>query len=826
MWFILTILYANNAGPECMTTKLLEPYLILDFTDDRGEIGPMVLGDLGADVIRVETPGGSDARHCPPFIDTGREDLQSLQFLAFNRNKRSIVLDPTVADDRTTLTKLIERADYIFESDRTLASAYDIDVEDAQTINNRIVHVRMTAFGNDGPHADLVSNDLTIVSMAGPVSLQGQAERPPIKLSVPQVWRHAGVEAAAAALVAHRRMQTTGKAQFVDLSAQCAMTWTMLNGMGAKAIQGFEFKRRGSSLAQSAGVVELVHPATDGYVVAIPHGAVLQGCTEGMIEDGIVDETWRDRDWVVYAEESLDPELASRYLKEGTDICRAFFAKHGKHELFEYGLDHGCTLAPVNTLTELLALTHLKVRDYWRSLTLPDGGEVDAPGLWAKPTAFELTIRRGAPALNEHSEEIRQELRQARTRAPIDEISDALPFEGIRVADFSWVGVGPMSSKFLADHGATVIRVESEDHPDVLRGAMPFKDNVPGWNRSHFFGDFNTSKRSLTLDMKTKSGMNLARKLIANSDVLIESFAPGVITRMGLSYEDLKKLNPSLIMISTCLMGQTGPAASLAGFGYHAASIAGFYEVTGWPDLAPSAPWVAYTDTIAPRFVSTLLAAALDHRRRTGEGGYIDVAQIETALHFLAPELLDLQVNGHAATRMGNRNRFCAPQGVYQCSGDDEWCAIGIDTDDQWQSLCNVIGEPDWASDPTYASHSKRHQQHDLIDKAITRWTKERGKIDVMAILQSAGIPAGAVQNSGNLLEDAQYKHREFYRYFNHTEMGNVPYAGHQYKISTYDNGPRGPAPCIGEQSFEVLSRVMGLTDEEIAEAYASGAVA
>jgi benzylsuccinate CoA-transferase BbsF subunit len=294
---------------------------------------------------------------------------------------------------------------------------------------------------------------------------------------------------------------------------------------------------------------------------------------------------------------------------------------------------------------------------------------------------------------------------------------------------------------------------------------------------------------------------------------------------MGLGYEDIRKLNPGLIMISTCLMGQTGPAADLAGFGYHAASIAGFYEVTGWPDLAPSAPWIAYTDTIAPRFITTLLAAALDRRRRTGEGCFIDVAQIETALQFLAPELLDMQVNGFGATRMGNRNRFYAPQGVYQCTGDDQWCAIGIDTDEQWQALCNVIGEPAWAVDSAYASHAERHRHHDAIDEAITRWTHKHAKHEAMAILQSAGIAAGAVQNSGDLMQDPQYKHRQFYRYFDHPEMGHTPYAGHQYRMSDYDNGPRGPAPCIGEQSFEVLSDVLCLSDEEIAEAYASGAI-
>ena len=808
-----------------MIAKLLEPYLVLDFTDDRGEIGPMLLGDLGADVIRVETASGSDARRCPPFIATDREDMCSLQFLAFNRNKRSIVLDPTDADDVDVLEQLIERADYLFESGRTLAATYGIDIKDIQKINNRIVHVRLTAYGNDGPHAGLVANDLTIAAMGGPISLQGQPERPPVKLSVPQVWRHAGAEAAAASLVAYRRMQTTGQPQFVDLSAQCVMTWTMLNGMVAKAIQGFEFERVGSSVVQGVGNTELVYPTIDGHIVALPNAPVMQGCAGGMVEDGLVDDSWRERDWEAYAAEMLDPEIAPRHLEVGIDLCRRFFVKHGKNELFEYGIKHGCTLAPVNTLEELLVLPHFNAREYWKCINLPDGNEALAPGLWAKPDSFDLSIRHGAPALDEHGEEIRQELRHSRSRVAQEEPSDILPFEGVRVADFSWVGVGPISSKYLADHGATVIRVESEGRPDVLRGGVPFKDNERGWNRSHFYGDFNTSKRSLTLNMKTEAGMALARRLIIESDVLIESFSPGAITRMGLGYDEVRKLNPSLIMISTCLMGQTGPAASIAGYGYHAASIAGFYEVTGWPDLPPAGPWMAYTDTIAPRFISILLASALDYRRRTGNGCYIDVAQIEASLHFLAPELLDLQVNGHAATRMGNRHRFGAPQGVYQCAADEAWCAISIDTDGQWQSLCKVIGHPEWADDRSYATYKDRHQRHDVIDNAITAWTRERDKYEAMEILQSAGIPSGAVQNSGDLLRDEQYQYRQFHRFFDHLEMGSVPYSGHQYRISGYDNGPRGPSPCVGEHSFEVLSEVMKLNDEEIAEAYASGAI-
>jgi len=400
-----------------------------------------------------------------------------------------------------------------------------------------------------------------------------------------------------------------------------------------------------------------------------------------------------------------------------------------------------------------------------------------------------------------------------------------LPFEGVTVADFSWVGVGPISAKFLADHGARVIRIESETRPDVLRGNVPYKDAIPGLDRSQFFGDFNTSKESITLDLKRPDAIEIARQIVARSDVLIESFAPGVIGRMGLGYEAVRKINPGIIMVSTCLMGQTGPAAQLAGYGYHAGAIAGFYEVTGWPDRPPSGPWVAYTDTIAPRFISLLLAAALDHRRRTGEGCWFDVAQIEASLHFLAPELLDLQANGFAATRIGNRSIDCAPQGCYPCAGDDQWCAIAVERDEQWAALCMAMDRADLAASAELATHAGRMARHDEIDAAIAAWSGGRDRTVVMRSLQAVGVPAGAVQRSRDLLADPQYAERGFYRWLDHPVMGRIPYAGHPYRIRGYDNGPRGPAPTLGQHSFEILSEFLGLDDEAVAAAYASGAI-
>ena len=804
---------------------MLEPYRVLDFTDERGELGPMLLGDLGADVIRVEPPGGSAARRVAPLRRGGPADMASLSFQAFNRNKRSIVLGDSDGD---VLEALIASADMLFESapPSTLAP-FRLTPEQVRRINPRIVHVRISPFGSDGPRAGCLGNDLVVAAMGGPVSLQGPRDRAPLRISVPQVWRHVGVEAAVGALAAHALVVKTGTGRFVDVSAQCAMTWTMLQAMDAHAIQGFDFERSGSQMLG----IEIVHPCRDGYLVALPMSRIVLGLLDWMIEDGVIDASARDADWDVYDHSLRDPTLAPRWSRdEMLAILRAFFARHTKKELFDFGIANGITLAPVGTVRELLALEHLAERDYWHDLELPGGAAVKTPGAWARSTAASpplVAVGRDAPRLNADGAVIRASLAAsgsgcsgAGAEPPEPVLGDTLPFADVKVADFAWVGVGPISAKYLADNGATVVRVESENRPDVLRGGPPFKDAEPGWNRSQFFGDFNTSKLGLALDLKLPEALAIAKRLIAWADVLIESFTPGAMQRMGLGYEQVRQLNPGIIMVSTCLMGQTGSARAMAGYGYHAAAIAGFYEVTGWPDRAPSGPWTAYTDTIAPRFVATLLAAALDRKRRTGEGCFIDLAQLEAALHFLAPEILDCQVNGRTATRIGNRSPFAAPQGCYPCLGDDAWVAIAVDTDAQWQALCRVVGAAD-----EHPTNADRLAAHDAVDAMLAAWTAQREAAAAMRELQRAGVPAGVVQRSSDLLCDPQYAHRGFYRHFDHGEMGRVPYAGHQYRISGYDNGPRGPAPMLGEHSFEVLSDVLGLSEEEIGAAFASGAI-
>jgi crotonobetainyl-CoA:carnitine CoA-transferase CaiB-like acyl-CoA transferase len=404
-------------------------------------------------------------------------------------------------------------------------------------------------------------------------------------------------------------------------------------------------------------------------------------------------------------------------------------------------------------------------------------------------------------------------------------LPEQLPFEGIKVADFSWIMVGPTTAKYLADHGATVVRVETVSPPDRLRAAGPFKDGVPGTNRSQFFGDFNTSKLSLSLNLKNPAGVGVARRLIAWADVYIESFTPGTVDDLGIGYETARSLNPSIIMASNCLMGQSGPAAAFAGYGYHASAIAGFCEVTGWPDLAPDGPWMAYTNTIAPRLLVATIMAALDHRRRTGQGQYIDAAQVEMALHFLAPQIIDFNASGRVVSRNGNRSDAMAPHGAYPCRGDDQWCAIAVESEEQWDALRRVLGDPTWASDDRFLTAEGRLRHQDEIDRHLSEWARGRSARDVMHLLQSVGVPAGVVQRSSDLLRDPQLAHRRFFRYMDHPEMGNIPYSGHQFRIRGYDSGPRFPAPLLGQHNELVLRDILGMTDDEITEVLAAGAI-
>jgi len=387
--------------------------------------------------------------------------------------------------------------------------------------------------------------------------------------------------------------------------------------------------------------------------------------------------------------------------------------------------------------------------------------------------------------------------------------------EGIKVADFSWVVVGPVVTRCLADFGATVIRIESATTPDILRVSPPFKDNLSGLNRSAYFANYGANKYSLSLNLKHPKGPAVAKRLVAWADVVCESFTPGTMADLGLSYDNLKKIKPEIIMLSTCNLGQTGPLAQQPGFGTQLVSLAGLTHLSGWPDRLPAQPYGAYTDFIAPRFAIAGIVAALDYRRRTGRGQHLDVSQLETAIQFLAPVMLDYTVNGQEWIRSGNRCPQAAPHGVYPCCGEDRWCAIAVSNDQEWQVLCRTIGHTELEHDPRFDTLANRKQNEDELDEIIGLWTREHQAEEVMHLLQGAGVACGVVETGQDIHEDPQLSHRNHLQMLNHPEIGLHSYDTQSFQLSETPARLERPGPCLGEHNEYVCKDFLGMSDEE-----------
>jgi benzylsuccinate CoA-transferase BbsF subunit len=401
------------------------------------------------------------------------------------------------------------------------------------------------------------------------------------------------------------------------------------------------------------------------------------------------------------------------------------------------------------------------------------------------------------------------------------------PFAGLKVWDASWAAVGPLAARYLADYGATVVHTESTRSIDVLRRLEPFKDGQRGLNRAQIFADYNASKLGLGVNFAVPEGHAIGLRLAAWADVVIESFSPGVMERLGLDYAALRKVNPALIMLSTSMNGQTGPRRQFIGFGNLLAAMSGFVDLTGWPDRSPSAPYGAYTDFIAQRFCGTALIAALDHRRRTGEGQYIDVSQYEASLQFLAPYLLDAQINGRVLHRQGNRSETAAPHGIFRCldeDGLDRWVAIAVETEAQWQALLRRADDLPMLSEARFATLRGRKTHEDELEALIGAWTSSQTARQVTERLQPE-VPAAPVLTNLELPDDPQLRSRGYLKRLKHAEVGEIFYEGSQVLASATQSHPRKAAPMFGADSRQVLEALLGYSPDEIDAFVACGAV-
>jgi len=564
-------------------------------------------------------------------------------------------------------------------------------------------------------------------------------------------------------------------------------------------------------------VLRWVHATLDGYAtITLAFGPMIgpysRRLFEWIHEDGFCDEATRDKNWIDFAlllsrgEETLD-ELARLI-----EVIRTWAATKSKKELMDAALQRRLLIAPVSTVRDVLDSPQLEARRYWDEL---DG--IRYPGPMVQASATPLPRLAAAPA----AAGAPPAATAAWTATAVDrphpagpDAPPARPLAGLKVLDLSWVAAAPLATRILAHWGATVVRIESSHRPCLARQSLGHRDDIPDQDNGLTWHTVNAGKLGLALDLSKPEARTVVHDLARWADVAIEAFTPGSAAAMGFGYEQLRALNPSIVMLSSCMMGQDGPWRDFAGFGNLAASVAGFFDVTGWADRAPAGPYMAYTDYTSPRFTLCALLAALDHRRRTGEGQYLDFSQMEAATHFLAPAIVDAQTGGPALTRAGNEEHGIAPHGVYRCAGEDRWIAIECHHDDEWRSLAVEMRRSDLAA----LGAAERWERRAELDEVITAFTSRQNADGLQLRLQAHGICAHQVQNTGEACSDAQLTHRGWIRWRPqpYARQAVVDFPPYLLSRSPGDYGWAGPT--YGQHAQEVLEGILGYDDERITE--------
>lgn len=776
----------------------LEGVRVLDLADHLGAYASRLLADLGADVVKVEPPGGDPSRRLEPLWDG-----LSLPFVHDNLNKRSIVLDLERPADREQLRALAARADVVIStgsSERWAARGFELArlAEDFP----HLVWVSVSPFGLHGPHSGYKGTNIVAEAMAGLMYIQGDDERPPAVSPCEQAVHLANLHAAFGALLGLWERQRSGLGQVVEVSLQEVMAH--VHFIVVRYTYASEILRRPG--ARNPLPPNGYYACQDGHVfisLFLPHQ--WERLAEWIGETTLLDPAFRDRD----------------YRRDHADLVNVliqqFAERYDVWSLTEEAQRRGIPAAPLCTVADAAANRHLAERGFFVEFEQPPQGRLRTVGPGFRASATPLRIRRPAPQPGEHQDEVLREWTAdpPQRAQPVRDGGRRLPLEGVRILDFSRIWAGPFGTRYLADFGAEVIKVESGQSGDSRRPGDPM------------FADINRNKRFVTINFQTEGGRELVKRLAAVCDVVVENFSPRVMSRWGIDYEHLREVRPDLIMVSMPGFGKTGPHSHFVSYGGPLMAYTGMALLWGHPDSPPDAHIkIAYPDFIASSTLAVAVMAALLHRARTGQGQSIEIAQVETTIAAMEVAYLDYFANGRVATPQGNRDASYAPQGCYPCRGDDAWCVISCTSDEEWRALARVIGGPELASDPRYATRADRQARHEELDALIAAWTREHTPHQAMRLLQAAGVPAGAVQTGEDLWRDPHLRARGYLITVDHPDLGPVEHPGVTIRLWATPGEVRRPAGRLGQDNEAVFRGLLGLSEAKMAELEAEGALA
>jgi len=777
-----------------------------------------LLAHLAADVVKVEPPDGDPLRRRGPFpARTPHPELGGLH-LYLDQAKRGVVVDRSRSDDRARFRNLVAEADVVIAggSPRTLEER-ELTPEALLRENPRIVVTTITPFGMTGPRRDWAAVDIVEAAAGGWLYVSpgnvSDPSLPPLKPFGDQADFQGGVHAALATLAALSARERSGRGQHVDVNVQAAiasnlemnfMHWTYARRIASR----FGYRALGPW-----GIVELA----DGPFFVV--------CVEEAQWQRLVDYIGRPEwtRWEIFADRILRGRSGDALMPLLERALSHLTCERAYAELQERRIP----CSPVFDMAMLLRSAHLRAREFFVEVEHPDAGRLLYPGAPFRFSRTPWRASRPAPRLGEHTQEVIREWndrRESATPSASGRSADA-PLAGVRVADFCWVWAGASCTLQLAHLGAEVVRIERPARPDVTRLIPPFADDVRGTNRAGYFNQYNQGKRSIGLDLKHPEGLAAAKRLVAVSDVVAENFAAGVMDRFGLGYEELCKLKPDLVMVSFSGYGATGPERAYVAYGPVQAPLTGLASLSGYPGGGPSEVGISYGDPNAGLHAAFAVLAALRHRRRTGEGQFIDLSQWEAGIGLTAEAFMQHVMAGAQPPRQGNRDTREAPQGVFRCAGDDEWVALACWNDDQWRELARAIGRADLAADASLSTAQGRKRSEEMLEAVIAEWTSSRSAAEVTEILQARRIPSYPALSNRGLAEDPQLGAWGAFADLCHPEVGVRRHVGPPWRFGEGDVRVRGPAPLLYADTDSVL-RDLGYAEAEIRRLRAAGAIA
>ncbi|QWG14748.1 CoA transferase [Bradyrhizobium sediminis] len=763
-----------------------------------------LFADFGATVHKIEPPQGDPLRRTAPLTPKG----QSAWFAFLNFNKSSVALDPADAGAVARLTVLIENCDILIDGrDVDAADCPVFDLAALKTRNPGLIHVDVSWFGPDGPYVKFEATDSTIRALTGLVKLVGPVEGPPAHAPDFQTGIFAGLWGfiAAASSVLGRMRDGRGRTSALSIfESSIAVTEYIM----------FESFTRGD-IMRRIGVNRFwptfpvgIYETKQGWlgVTTVTPAQWRAFCEMLELYDLRDDATlFMGVDRLLRMEEiesKFIPKLKSRTAQE-------WFAE---------GLKRKIPIVPVPDIGDLIGDDEKKSSGAIVPIAIGDETGFTA-GSMQRLTGTPPRRGGAVPAIGE-GQRAASPSSDGAVRAPATKPGDPkrLSLEGVRVIDFSMGWAGPICTRTLADLGADVIKIEATQYPDWWRGV----DRRPAYvleqmyEKSVRYCIMNRNKRGITLDLTQPQGLQLAKRLLADADLVVDNYSVEVLPKLGLGYEVLSQLNPKIVMMSMSAFGAGSIYRDCRAYGSTLEQGSGLPSVVGDANGPPVMSHTAFGDAVGGLNGCAAVLTALIHARLTGKGQFIDLAQIECMMPFAAPWIVAHSIDGRTPVKHGNRHPDFVPHGCFPCAGSDNWIVVAVSSGEMWPRLCRVLGRADWAADETLGSAANRRRIESEIEAAIANWTSTRLPDDAMGALQAAGVAAGVARLPIELLKDPHLHARGFIQEIDRAFIGRHPQPSMPFRENGAPFEIRSAPPTLGEHNREILAGMLGLSDAEI----------